>query len=454
MRVPGLSHSRKKLSERLASNASLRARQGFHKTLEYTVYIVCAVLVGGVSVGIERLFEWATVRSHAWYEISPFLAFLVVPLSFWVAANLVSQFAPFAAGSGIPQVKRAVQNCRQKGANEKNFLELCSVRTAGVKVLSAMVALFGGASLGREGPMAQISAAIFQRVNLWARQFGHSFRFESVLSAGAAAGIAAAFNTPLGGITFALEELVEKGFGRVKQHVIFAIIVAGITAQSLAGNHLFFGRWVKVDLPQLWPSITSALFVGAVCGVCGVGFCHLVKQVKIRISALSVASRRHRVPLACGFLVALLGVVTQGHSFGTGYETTRTLLEEPGTFLNIWFPVVKFLSTLTSFASGAGGGIFAPSLAVGGATGNVLGYFFSPDFSVLYTVLGMTAWLAAITHAPLTAFVIVMEMTESHDAIIPMMMAAFSSFAVAKALMPQPLYSWLAEQLITRVPPR
>lgn len=441
----------RKKQELLSARAQAGARVGFDKTFEYAVYILCGVTVGALSVVMEDILSLASAHSQSWFHISPYLSFAVVPASFWVAANLVHRFAPFAGGSGIPQVKRAVSESLEPGVPEKRFLELCSLKTAAIKIISGSVAIFGGASLGREGPMAQISAGVFQHINLLARRFGHQFRFESVLSAGAAAGIAAAFNTPLGGITFALEELAEKGFGRVKQLVILAIIVAGMTAQALTGNHLFFGRWVRVELPELLQSMASSVFVGAVCGVFGVLFCKIVLQIRSRVASARAAVKRHMLPLGCGLIVATLGVVSQGHSFGTGYDTTRAILEQPGAYLEIWFPLAKFVSTLVSFVSGVAGGIFAPSLAVGAATGNVLGLLFPSVHSVLYTLLGMTAWLSAITQAPLTAVIIVMEMTETHEAVIPLMLASFSAFAVARGLMPHSLYDQLARSLTINV---
>ncbi|MEO6387499.1 MAG: chloride channel protein [Croceibacterium sp.] len=370
--------------------------------------LVGALVIGLLAIGFawagdfaQRLFGGIAAQHRYW-------PLVLTPAMFVLIAALTRWSAPEARGSGIPQVIAAARD--PEGSASKGLL---SIRTSVVKLVLSIGALFGGASVGREGPTVQLGAAVMVQIH----KLFQVRVTPGVLIAGGAAGVAAAFNTPLAGIAFAIEELAVAYEQRVAVLVMGAVMVAGLTSQGIAGEYIYFGH-VGRGLP-LTTVLLAAPLAGIGCGLAGGLFSRML--LSLRGPGGRWSSLLGRQPLVtaliCGIIVAVLGVAT-GSTWGTGYEPTRALLA--GAEGGYWFGPAKFLASLATGASGIPGGIFAPSLAIGAGLGNLLTTLFPPEQAGAIVLLGMAGFFTGVVRAPLTAVIILSETTGSTAAILPL----------------------------------
>lgn len=411
------------------ANRPLRAREA---TWIHVSIWVAAGLVGIIAVFYASLIGAAQAYYLSLFHEHPLITSACTPLLFVVATGLVVRLAPPAKGSGIPQVLEAIEDNKWES-------KLVSLRTAFVKVLSSTVGILAGASIGREGPTVQIASSGFAWVGRRARRYFPSIDLNTFLVAGAASGVAAAFNTPLAGITFAIEEIAEGNFGNFRQPIMLAVIIAGITAQAIQGDYLYFGH------PSIANSkfivIPEGLLIGAIGGILGGAFA--------RALAFPTLFKLPRVwwrrALLCGIVCSVIGFVTNGDTAGSGYEPTRAVLSARNLDqFNMTFPISKWITTVLSYLSGMAGGIFSPCLSIGAGIG--LGVAKIANFVNFKAcaLIGMVAFFSSAVQAPLTAVIIVTEMTDEHILILPFMIAAFLAQGIGKIFMPVPLYRYLA----------
>ena len=350
---------------------------------------------------------------------------------------LTTRFFVGAQGSGIPQVIAATRLARQG----KPINRLVSLRIAFAKISLGTLALTGGFSAGREGPSVQVAASIMH--------FFHRFlpnarivRSEDLILAGGAAGIAAAFNTPLAGIAFAVEELGRKLETRTSGVLLSTIILSGMVAIALQGNYNYFGHFGIQDINH--DIVVPALVIGIGCGLLGGLFSRMLLWPQRHPHLIIWQWRRlHPVWFAgiCGFVVAILGWLSGGMSFGSGYGITSQVIVSD-VVLPWHAPITRFLATVVTYFSGIPGGIFAPSLAVGAAVGANTAELF--HLAAQPTIaLCMVGFLAAVTQSPITSAIIVMEMIDSHSMVISLMAVALIAKAVSSRMGPE-LYQQLA----------
>ena len=409
------------------------------KTLVQASFWSAAVIVGISSVVFEKLVHITQDLFQNLFEKHSILVCLATPVLFLASASLVRFFAPHAKGSGIPQALKAMM--LSLGSHQTALRTgLISLKTALVKVLSASLALLAGASVGREGPTVQISTAIFAWIGSRTKKVFPHVDFHSYIVAGSAAGVAAAFNTPLAGISFALEEMAEGSFAQIKQTVMVSVIVAGIAAQTLVGNYTYFGHPI-IPEPD-FQIVIPAIVIGVLGGLFGGLFAKIVSHPKLPTHRF----KWWQVALTCGAIVAVINWLTDGTSAGSGYRITRDFMDSPDATMSWHYPVTKLLTTIFSFVSGMAGGIFSPSLAIGAGLGVSAAKIAA--FASLKTcaLLGMVAFFTGTVGAPLTAVIIVMEMTDVHPVIIPLMISAFVAHGVSRLIMPKSLYHLLAHQ--------
>jgi len=352
-----------------------------------------AILVGIVATVFAEASDWAGAMFNRYAKTWHWVPLVTTPLTFMLLVWITRRYAPLARGSGIPQVIAA-----QASPNDATRT-LISIRTVAAKAVLTIGAVFGGASVGREGPTVQLAAAVMGFTHRIVRVPLRG----GVVIAGGAAGVAAAFNTPLAGLMFAIEELASAYEQRVTLLVLAAIIIAGMVAQSVQGDYIYFGA-IGAHMPLL-----SALLVAPVAGVAG----GMAGGVFSRI-LLAMATGRNRVTLwsranpvkfagLCGSIVAVLGVLT-GLTWGTGYSAARAMIV--GVDAPLWFGPAKLIATAATAIAGLPGGIFAPSLAVGAGVGNLLRAAFPGEPASAVVILGMVAYFAGVVRAPLTAVII------------------------------------------------
>ncbi len=387
--------------------------------------------------------EYANKLNHLVVDAAPWSPLLFMPAGFALLAYCCERAFPGSQGSGIPQTMAAMDEL-----GDKKQSRLLSVRIAIGKIVSTLGGLCIGASIGREGPTVQIGASIMHM--FYGRgPFQTAETRRILILAGGAAGIAAAFNTPLAGIMFAIEELSKKHVFNANSSTLVTVIVSGLISLSLLGNYTYFGS------SSAFLDWHSGLYATLLCGVVGGSFGGVFSRLLIASSfhlppRLAAFARDRRVMYAalCGLVVAILGVCTDGLVFGTGYEPTRLTLEDSGV-LPWYFGLAKLAATLASSMSGIVGGIFAPSLAVGAGIGNNIADLF-PSLATHSAVvlLVMASYLSGVTRAPLTSLIIMMEMTDSHQMLLPLMAASVVASAMSKLICPTALYHALAKKFI------
>ena len=397
--------------------------------------------LGALATGvISAAFAYLADEAHQLFKVirgggglRGYIPLLLTPAGMVACAWIASRYFPGSQGSGIPQ---AIAARHLRDDRERHVL--LSIRLALGKIALTIAGLACGASIGREGPTVQVGASIM----LLSARLGGMAHAKGLILAGSAAGIAAAFNTPLAGIVFAIEEMSRSYSARTNGVVLSAVIIAGVASLGLLGSYTYFGvTHATAVFPDDWILV-------AACGVCGglLGalFTRLVLTITRRVRRWKPAQGWHRVvgvAGAAGLVVAVVGVVSGGMAFGTSYDIARSGVE--GAVLPWYFFIAKFLATLASTVSGIPGGLFAPSLAVGAGMGSVLGAMLGANASIA-AVMGMSGYFAGVVQAPMTAFVIIVEMTGNHDNVVPIMAAAMLGYGTSRLIAPEPLYHALS----------
>ena len=404
-----------------------------------------AFWVGAILVSLVAIvFAWAANISDALFHrglaVSPYLALAITPIGLAVSVLLTRHVFPGAQGSGIPQVIASLE--MEDAARVRSVL---SLRVAAGKVVLTLLGLASGASIGREGPTVQVGASIMQALGQ-ALALPRLAEQKALVLAGGAAGIAAAFNTPLAGIVFAIEELSRSFEHRTSGVVLTAVIIAGIATLALMGNYTYFGVTSAVlPIGVGWLAVIFCAVAGGLAG-------GLFSQTLIR-AAGGLPGRFGRflgrqpvlLALLCGLGLALLGLASHGATYGTGYAEARALVAGQSHLPEKFF-ILKLLATILSYCSGIPGGIFAPSLAVGAGLGRTIAHLLPSAPPGAVVLLGMVAYFSGVVQAPITAAVIVMEMTDNQAMTIPLMATSFLAFGVSRLVCRRAIYGALARR--------
>jgi CIC family chloride channel protein len=315
------------------------------------------------------------------------------------------------------------------------------VRPIVARCLSALVSIASGGAMGREGPMVQLSSML---ASAFGRRIGvRGPRLRLLVACGVAAGIASAYRAPIAGSLFVAEivlgSIAMESFGPL----VFAAVTATLTVRQLGEAGPLYGA-VNHQLRASW-EIIPFVFVGVLAGVLAPGF--LAALARSRAAFL----RLHPSPIvrlsAGGLGVGLLSVFCP-EVWGNGYALVRSLLEGPGPFSEVLLTAtLKLLAVLMTVGSGAIGGVFTPTLCMGASLGSLFARAYHlawagplPD-AAAYALVGMGAFLAATTHAPLMAILMIFEMTLDYDVVLPLMLACVASFFTASALGARSIYA-------------
>lgn len=355
------------------------------------------------------------------------------------AAWLVRRFAPHATGSGIPQVEAVLHG----------MIPPASHILAPVKFAGGILALGSGLVLGREGPSVQMGAALSFGIG---RLFGRNWvDCRVMLAAGAGAGLATAFNAPIAGAVFVLEELVQRFEHRI------AIAALGASASAIAVARLILGNELDFQVPAFaepgmasWPLF---LILGSITGLLAVGYNRCI------LGALALAdasAKRLPVEARAAVIGALVGMVAwlAPRLVGGGDNLTQEILSGGASLavMPILF-ALRFVLGTVSYAAGTPGGLFAPMLVLGTQIGFMFGAACAKlPFIALppeaFAVVGMAAFFAGVVRAPLTGIILVGEMTGNATLLVPTVFASFSALMVASLLRDRPIYDALRDRTI------
>ena len=429
----------------------LRKRSRFHPkrlsrdSIRYAAFLSGAAFVALVSLGFAELAELSLSWNASFVHAYPWAAFLLLPFGFAVLRWLTLRYANQARGSGIPQIIAGMS--LPSGSPAQTVL--VSLPQAMWKIVLTAGGLLAGASIGREGPSVQVGAAVMCAWGRWCNKhirLGAAFRSQSLIAAGAAGGLAAAFNTPLAGIVFAIEELGRGKSVHWDRVALSGVLTAGFLSLALFGNYSYFPMgelnlsfdsvWQAVVLCAVVSGIVGGLFAKTLtCGLPGV-LPHRFRRLPARHPIYTA--------FACGLAVALLGWLANGTTYGTGYEQAAAMLNgESGE--SLWFGVAKWCTTVLSYFAGIPGGIFTPSLSIGAGIGDYMNLLFpevgNPSLLVL---ICMAAFLAAATQSPITASVIVMEMTKGHNVMLYLLAATLIASGLSGLFTRRPFYHAVA----------
>ncbi|MGY4829071.1 chloride channel protein [Sphaerotilaceae bacterium SBD11-9] len=438
----------------------MKAQTRFVHTLrrelaDWRLWVARAVVIAmAAGAGLTIVaFTWLTEKALATFfrmsEVAWWLPLVWTPLCAGAIVWVIRRHCVGVAGSGIPSVIAALDS----SVDSTNRGLFVSIKLALAKMLLTAAGLLGGLSIGREGPSVQIAAGVM----LWSKRWlpkRSAVTEHGLLVAGGAAGVAATFNTPLAGVMFAIEGLSRAPEHRNSGLIIAGIVLAGLVAVSVYGPGNYFGaiRVPEIGLDAILPGLTIALC----CGLGGGLLSRLLIQSLSARQAGRFTAFRARRPVAfaaaCGLAVAVVGVATQGSTFGSGYAHTQGLLDGQQTTPGI-FVFFKLVATWLSAWSGVSGGVFAPALAIGASLGHDIGALMSYPHAPAMIALGMAGFLAATTQTPLTSFIIVMEMVDGHAMVLSLMACSLVASAISKAIS-RPLYMALADVQLARVPPR
>jgi CIC family chloride channel protein len=351
---------------------------------------------------------------------------------------LVRRFAPDAGGSGIPQLKGFVLG--ERGIEWRRLLP--------VKFLAGLVGIGGGLALGREGPTIQMGGATGLMVSEWFRVKPGEGERKALIAAGAGAGLAAAFNAPLAGVMFVLEELAGNFTPVVFVSAFLASVAADVVGRVLTGEMPVFPLH-DMAAPNV-RALPASFLLGVACGLGGVLFNRCL------LKSLDLYGRL-RWPSWCigalaGAIAGCASGIMPGVAGGGGLLAERALA---GEIALGWLPLLlaaRFLLTMTSYGTGAAGGIFAPLLVLGALGGLAFGHTLHlvlPAWAAhpeTFAVIGMGGLLTAIVRAPLTGIVLMIELTGKYDFMLPLLACCLVAYGVAEALHDTPIYEALRER--------
>jgi chloride channel protein, CIC family len=407
---------------------------------ESQIFLVLALVIGAITglavVAFILLTERLGMRLYPvggapWRRV-----FFPVAGSLGVG-YLLYRYFPNARGSGVPQTKAALF------AREGRI----TLRTVLGKFFCTSATLASGIPLGREGPSVQVGAGIG---SVLGRALGlRTEQVKRLIPVGAAAAIAAAFNTPLAAVLFSLEEIVGDLHAPVMGAVVLASATAWMVLRVLLGDHPLF----KVPQYQLVHPLEFGIYavLGVAGGVVSAAFTRMLLGIRARFLRFPQNTVWFQ-PVAGGLIVGLMGWFVP-QVLGVGYGFVGDALNgQMAVRLMVLLVVLKLLAVTTSYASGNAGGIFGPSLFIGAMLGGTVGtaaHYVLPGYTAAagaYALVGMGAVFAGIVRAPMTSVLMIFEMTQDYAVIVPLMIANLVSLFVASRLQHEPIYEGLAMQ--------
>ncbi|WP_374443406.1 chloride channel protein [Epilithonimonas sp.] len=417
--------------------------------LQAIPFWIGSVITGLIAVLYAQLFAFGEhilnkiLGWHLW------MIFILAPSGFVLSWWLVKKYAPFARGSGIPQVMAAVELANPR--DNHLIQKLLSFRILFIKIISSFVLVTSGGAIGREGPTIQIAGSVFRKVYEYLPGWWPKISKKNMILTGAAAGLSAAFNTPLGGIVFAVEELSKTHINYFKTALFTAVIIAGLTAQTLAGSYLYLG-YPKTQGVTLW-IMFPIIFVSGIAGI-------LSSQLSVAMLKISRLKKKLKTDfsniiflLICGLVVATIAYFINRDILGSGKDIIERVLFTDNKTEAWYVPILRMLGPAMAFTSGGAGGIFAPALSTGASIGSVFADIMNltDNETNVLILAGMVAFLTGITRAPFTSAILVLEMTDRHSLIFHLMLAGMMSSIFSLLVSRHSLYEELKVNFLREI---
>lgn len=429
---------------------NIRNEQLKHNLLQAIPFWIGSVITGFFAVMYAQVFAWGEHLMNFIFDWHAWMIFIIAPTGFVLSWWLVKEFAPNAKGSGIPQVMAAVELANPK--EHRKIRNLLSIKIIFFKILSSVILVIGGGAVGREGPTIQIAGSVFRKVNEYLPEWWPKISKKNMIMTGAAAGLAAAFNTPLGGIVFAVEELSKTHINYFKTALFTAVIIAGLTAQTLAGSYLYLGypKTNDVSLMVMFPIVLVAAVAGILASQLSVA---MLKINSWKKKTLKTDQANVIFLIICALIIASIAYFINREILGSGKEIMERVLFTKDKHEDWYVPILRMLGPALSFTSGGAGGIFAPALTAGASIGSVISgaIHLTPNETNVVVLAGMVAFLTGITRAPFTSAIIVLEMTDRHSLIFHLMLAGMVSSIASILVSRHSLYDVLKVNFLTEV---
>lgn len=414
--------------------------------LQAVPFWIASIITGLVAVFYAKLFVWAEQLSVFIFHTNSWLFFIITPVCFIVSWWVVTKFSPYARGSGIPQVMAAIELATPK--YHSLIKKLLSIPVIIVKMISSLVMALGGAVVGREGPTIQIAGSIFRKVNEWLPEWWPKISRRNMIMTGAAAGLAAAFNTPLGGIVFAIEELTKTHISYFKTAIFTAVIIAGLTAQAFLGSYLYLGFPLIGKLS--WWIFLAIACVAIIAGFMGAYLCRTILALQRWKSSFKFRYQHIIYLIICAFVIVGFMICFGTDAVGSGKELMTKALFTQEKYTVWYMPLIRMCGSVVSFTAGGAGGIFAPALSAGASIGSLVSSWFhlnNSDANVLI-LCGMVSFLTGVTRSPFTCAILVLEMTDRNNLIFHLMLSGMAASLVALVVDKHSLYDHLKNQYI------
>ena len=402
--------------------------------------------IGLVCVGFAMVCDYCNAHFMELAVKHPLWPLMITPLGFMLIVLIMRWLFRGSEGSGIPQVIASLQL-----NSPRSRVQLVSLRIAIGKFFLTVLGFMCGGSIGREGPTIQMSASVMQFLSKIGNFHRHDMQ-RGLLLAGGAAGIAAAFNAPLAGVVFAIEELAGSFERGLSGTIITTVVLCGIVAQYVLGNYVYFGTSdATLDIVHGgWLPLIICAVVGGVLG-------GLFSELLVRISWV-MKSVVLRNPIwiagALGLAVAIIGWMGHGTTYGSGYQAAKSIIDHNhAEAVPFFYGFMKMIVTLLTYLSGIPGGIFAPSLSAGAGFGSMLAGWFPLQFHDAIILITTVAYFSGVVQSPITCFVIVLEMTASASGnmVLPIMISSLIANAVSRTICRESLYHALSKRYINAI---
>jgi len=412
------------------------------------LFVVAAIATGSIALAFnlaDRLsvtFRAFLLKGETLWglELDPSvgtgIAMGLAVVGMWLAMTLRDRFFPGTQGTGIPQVMASLE----VEADDPLRVRMLSWRIAVGKALLLMIGIYAGATIGREGPSVHVGACVIYLMAAW----GHfpSWAVQrGLILAGGAAGIAAAFNAPIAGTVFAIEEIGRSFEKKNVGLIILGVAVACTACWVYLGDYVFYGKLnPSLSTPSQWLVIIPVAAIAGFLGGC------FSRGVVAGTRWVNRTLRNHRVlvPLGLGAGLAGLGLASGGMSYGSGYDQAVEMLQHE-TEMPFSYPFAKAAGNFISLISGIPGGLFDPSFSVGAAMGQLAAPLFPGVDPRAVSMIAMTAYFTGVVRSPITAVVILLEMTTARDMAMPLFISAAIASESAKLISKTPIYEALAE---------